>query len=158
MSARHPINSASSQFTYDALDRLIQASNAVSDVQLAYDAVGQLLAETQTLARFLRHSVRIEFKHEYDALGNRTQTVLPGGRCAGSPVLWLGPPASNQHRRAVGQQLRARCTVPRSETVAGSTLSKEFGYNRASQLEYPEGRCTAADPDGTVATPGASPS
>lgn len=70
---------ASSQFAYDALGRLTEANNAWSKVTLAYDPLGQLLAETQTLNPGLGAQV-FELKHQYDPLGNRTQTVLPNGR------------------------------------------------------------------------------
>jgi RHS repeat-associated protein len=74
-----PDQSASSRFAYDALGRLTRASNAVSDVQFAYDPLGKVLAETQTL-RAQVGARMFEFKHQYDALGNRTRTTLPGGR------------------------------------------------------------------------------
>ena len=72
-------HAASSRFAYDAMGRLTQANNAWSEVKFNYDPLGQLLAETQMLSSALGAQV-FEFKHEYDALGNCTQTVLPDGR------------------------------------------------------------------------------
>jgi RHS repeat-associated protein len=72
-------HAASSQYAYDALGHLTEANNAWSKVKLAYDPLGQLLAETQTLNASPSAQV-FEFKHQYDPLGNRTQTVLPDGK------------------------------------------------------------------------------
>ena len=70
---------ASSQYAYDPVGRLTEANNAWSKVKLAYDPLGQLLAETQTLSSGLGAQL-FELKHQYDPLGNRTQTVLPNGK------------------------------------------------------------------------------
>ncbi len=72
-------HAASSQYAYDAVGRLTEANNAWSKVKLAYDPLGQLLAERQALSPGLGAQV-FELKHQYDPLGNRTQTVLPNGR------------------------------------------------------------------------------
>uniref|UniRef100_UPI00178C299A RHS repeat-associated core domain-containing protein n=1 Tax=Noviherbaspirillum aerium TaxID=2588497 RepID=UPI00178C299A len=63
------------RYRYDKLGRLVQASNAQAEVELQYDAIGQLIAEATTARH---HASRIT--HAYDALGNRIQTVLPDGR------------------------------------------------------------------------------
>ena len=125
-------HAASSQFAYDPLGRLTKASNAVSDVSFAYDPLGQLLAEKQQLRGWVGDKV-FEFKHQYDALGNRTQTVLPGGRelnhlFYGSGHLHQvnldGQVVSNFERDALHREVR------RSQ---GALLS-EFAYDRAGRL------------------------
>lgn len=63
------------RFAYDPVGRMTQASNADADVTLQYDALGQLIAE-QTISDGQSTALR----HAYDALGNRTETVLPDGR------------------------------------------------------------------------------
>ncbi|MEC4723900.1 hypothetical protein RY831_32900, partial [Noviherbaspirillum sp. CPCC 100848] len=63
------------QYRYDKLGRLVQARNAQTEVELQYDAIGQLISETTTGRH---HASRIA--HAYDVLGNRIQTVLPDGR------------------------------------------------------------------------------
>ena len=123
---------ASSQFAYDALGRLTLASNAVSVVKFAYDPLGQLLAETQALHGRVGEK-KFEFKHQYDALGNRTQTVLPGGRelnflFYGSGHLHQvnldGKVVSDFERDALYREVRR---------TQGALLS-EFGYDRAGRL------------------------
>jgi len=63
------------RYRYDRLGRLVQAGNAQAEVELEYDAIGQLVAETVTGRH---HASRLA--HAYDALGNRIQTTLPDGR------------------------------------------------------------------------------
>lgn len=73
-------------YRYDALGRLNQAGNAASHLAFAYDPVGQLLSETQTLqtlggtASPARHKLQRSLSHGYDELGNRTHTRMPDGR------------------------------------------------------------------------------
>ena len=127
-----PDQSASSQFAYDALGRLSQASNAQSEVQFAYDPLGQLLAETQALSSAIGGKV-FEFKHQYDALGSRTQTIMPCGRQLnhlfyGSGHLHQinldGKVISDFERDALYREVR------RSQ----GQLQSEFVYDRAGRL------------------------
>ena len=125
-------HAASSRFAYDALGRLTLASNACSEVKFAYDPLGQLLAEKQAL-RGPIGAQTFEFKHQYDALGNRTQTVLPGGRelnhlFYGSGHLHQvnldGHVVSNFERDALHREVR------RSQ----GQLHSEFAYDRGGRL------------------------
>jgi YD repeat-containing protein len=59
--------------------RLRHAANASAIVELAYDAIGQLLSEKSRMASGDGTPESV-LRHTYDALGNRTQTVLPDGR------------------------------------------------------------------------------
>ena len=82
-----------SSYRYDALGRLTQANNGAAHLAFAYDPVGQLLSEMQTLigqgGTGAGHSrpghpasndlVRTS-AHAYDPLGNRISTTLPDGR------------------------------------------------------------------------------
>ena len=64
------------RFEYDLLTgNLVKARNAHSSVELAYDVLDQLISETTT-----HNGQRATVGYGYDALGNRTQTVLPDGR------------------------------------------------------------------------------
>lgn len=123
---------ASSAFAYDPLGRLTKASNAVSVVSFAYDPLGQLLAEKQQLRGWVGEQV-FEFKHQYDALGNRTQTVLPNGRQLnhlfyGSGHLHQvnldGEVVSNFERDALYREVRR---------TQGALVS-EFAYDAAGRL------------------------
>jgi YD repeat-containing protein len=73
-------------YRYDALGRLAQAGNAASHLAFAYDPVGQLLSETQTLQTLsnaagpARKKLQRSLSHGYDELGNRTHTRMPDGR------------------------------------------------------------------------------
>ncbi len=125
-------HAASSHFAYDPLGRLTKASNAVSVVSFAYDPLGQLLAEKQQLRGWVGDKV-FEFKHQYDALGNRTQTVLPGGRelnhlFYGSGHLHQvnldGQVVSNFERDALHREVRR----------TQGRLQSEFAYDRAGRL------------------------
>jgi RHS repeat-associated protein len=62
-------------YAYDETGRLTAADNAAAQVRLAYDPLGQVLSETQTLGGVSR-----VLAHEYDPLGNRIRTQLPDGR------------------------------------------------------------------------------
>ena len=73
-------------YRYDALGRLTQASNAASHLAFAYDPLGQLLSETQTLQALgnatgqARQKLQRSLSHGYDELGNRSHTRMPDGR------------------------------------------------------------------------------
>ena len=60
-----------------------------------------------------------EFKHQYDALGNRTQTILPGGRKLNHLFHGSGHAAPDQSGWPGHQRLRARCAVPRGASQSG---------------------------------------
>ncbi|WBS02106.1 DUF6531 domain-containing protein [Pseudoduganella sp. SL102] len=63
-------------FTYDRAGRLVAADNPAAAIVFAYDPIGQLLSETQTLAGGAPQVLA----HAYDPLGNRIRTSLPDGR------------------------------------------------------------------------------
>jgi RHS repeat-associated protein len=123
---------ASSQFAYDALGRLTQADNAWSKVKFAYDPLGQLLAEVQALNQAIGGQ-EFEFKHQYDALGNRTQTVLPGGRALNHLFYGSG------HLHQVNLDGRVisdfeRDALYREVRRSQGQLCSEFAYDRAGRL------------------------
>jgi len=123
---------ASSWFAYDALGRMTDASNAVSDVHFAYDPVGQLLAETQTL-RAPVGARMFEFKHEYDPLGNRTRTTVPGGR----NLNYLFHGAGHLHQINLDGQVISdfeRDALYREVRRSQGQLRSEFAYDRAGRL------------------------
>ncbi len=82
-----------SSYRYDALGRLTQANNGAAHLAFAYDPVGQLLSETQTLVgqggagmgrkrpgHPASDNLVRTLTHAYDPLGNRIRTGLPDGR------------------------------------------------------------------------------
>ena len=137
LTAKHHVGealdqSASSQFAYDALGRLTQAGNAVSLVKFAYDHLGQLLVETQALRGHIGEK-QFEFKHQYDALGNRTQTTLPGGRKLNH--LFYG--SGHLHQINLDGQVISdfeRDALYREVRRSQGQLRSEFAYDRAGRL------------------------
>jgi RHS repeat-associated protein len=77
---------AATNYSYDALGRMASCFNTHAQVDFAYDALSQLLQETQTHMvqplQTLQSMQEAQFilKHRYDALGNRIQTRLPSGK------------------------------------------------------------------------------
>ena len=101
-------------YRYDALGRLTQANNGTAHLAFAYDPVGRLLHETQTLinqgtpglpVRSGRvpaagmQDLKRSLVHSYDPLGNRTQTVLPDGR----RLNWLFYGSGHLHQINIAQ-------------------------------------------------------
>jgi YD repeat-containing protein len=66
-------------YTYDPLGRLTSAVNPSAHLRFAYDALGQIVSETQILGQG-QEALERQLAHQYDALGNRLQTLLPDGR------------------------------------------------------------------------------
>ena len=137
MTAKHHVGespefAASSQFGYDALGRLTSADNAWSTVKFAYDPLGQLLAETQTLSGAIGNK-KFEFKHQYDPLGNRTQTVLPNGRELNH--LFYG--SGHLHQVNLDGQVVSdfeRDALYREVRRTQGELHSEFAYDSAGRL------------------------
>jgi len=68
-----PANSAlNSSYVYDLGSRLVDASNAASQINFTYDALNRVLNETQTL-----NSAAYTLANDYDPAGNRAQLVYP---------------------------------------------------------------------------------
>jgi len=127
-----PEFAASSQFAYDALGRLTCADNAWSKVKLTYDPLGQLLAETQTLRNEIGDK-KFEFKHQYDAIGNRTQTILPNGR----ELNYLFYGSGHVHQVNVDGQVVSdfeRDALYREVRRSQGQLHSEFAYDNAGRL------------------------
>lgn len=123
---------ASSRFAYDKLGRMTLASNAWSEVKFAYDPLGQLLAETQSLCEKLG-AKKFEFKHQYDPLGNRIQTILPGGQQLNH--LFYG--SGHLHQVNLDGQVISdfeRDALHREVRRSQGALHSEFAYDRAGRL------------------------
>jgi len=137
MTAKHHVGespefAASSQFSYDALGRLTSADNAWSKVKFSYDALGQLLTETQILGGAIGDK-KFEFKHQYDALGNRTQTTLPNGRELNHLFYGTG----HLHQINLDGQLVSdfeHDAIYREVRRSQGQLHSEFAYDRAGRL------------------------
>lgn len=142
-------HAASSQYAYDPLGRLTEANNAWSKVKLAYDPLGQLLAETQTLSPSLGAQV-FELKHQYDPLGNRTQTVLPNGRALNH--LFYG----SRHLHQVNLDGHVisdfeRDAIYREVSRTQGALRSEFAYDQSGRLSAQ--RAMRGQQPGALASP-----
>ena len=84
------------RYQYDDLGQLSQARNEHSRIDLAYDAMGRLKAET-TATKNGEHTV----SHSYDSLGNRIQTELPSGK----KLNWLYYGSGHLHQINVDGEL-----------------------------------------------------
>ena len=126
-------HAASSSFSYDAVGRLTMASNACSELKFAYDSLGQLQAEKQVLRGPIGDKV-FEFKHDYDAVGNRTQTVLPNGR----EVNHLFYGSGHLHQVNLDGEVISdfeRDALYREVRRSQGQLHSEFAYDRAGRLK-----------------------
>ncbi|WP_147376736.1 DUF6861 domain-containing protein [Noviherbaspirillum saxi] len=148
-----------SVYAYDKLGRLVQARNQHAHVQLQYDAIGQLVAETTTA-----EGRATTLTHAYDALGNRLQTTLPDGRVMqqlyyGSGHLHQisldGEVVTDLERdalhRVIGRTQGAmasrfqydpagRLTAQQASKGEDGLLSRHYGYDRAGNLATLEDR------------------
>lgn len=125
-------HAASSRFAYDALGRLTSATNGWSKVTFAYDQLGQLLKETQAHAEAIGGTV-FEFRHQYDPLGNRTQTVLPGGR----ELNFLFYGSGHLHQANLDGQVISnfeRDALHREVRRSQGALQSEFAYDLGGRL------------------------
>ncbi|WP_375576637.1 RHS repeat-associated core domain-containing protein [Paracidovorax oryzae] len=138
-------------YRYDALGRLIQASNGAAHLAFAYDPIGQLLSETQTLigqgslgksrigdlpSRDLVRTVT----HAYDPLGNRIRTSLPDGRTLSWLFYGSGhlhqiniAPGDSQIAREVITDIERDMLHREVERSQGATTS-HFSWDPASRL------------------------
>ncbi|MDR3212662.1 MAG: DUF6531 domain-containing protein, partial [Azoarcus sp.] len=72
---------ARGQLTHIA--RTTRGGEPIDEIGFAYDGLGNLITETQTVHRrllFPPSTTQQTITHQYDALGNRTATTLPDGR------------------------------------------------------------------------------
>ncbi|GKS74443.1 DUF6531 domain-containing protein [Acidovorax sp. SUPP950] len=141
-------------YRYDALGRLTQANNGAAHLAFAYDPVGQLLSETQTLigqggpglpprigraATAGRQDMQRSLRHQYDPLGNRTQTLLPDGRT----LNWLFYGSGHLHQINIAQpgQEGAHEVIADMERDALHREVERSQGAASSQYEYdPAGR------------------
>ena len=65
-------------YLYDANGRLIESKNQDSRIQLFYDSLGNLQKEHHRYL-FLGKENTFVWRHQYDVLGNRTETLRPDG-------------------------------------------------------------------------------
>ena len=122
------------RYVYDKLGRLIQATNPAADIAFAYDPLGQVLSETQTLAG---GTPRV-LAHRYDALGNRIQTTLPDERV----LHWLFYGSGHLHQVNLEQQGQHRIIADIERDALHREVARSQGA-LTSRYEYdPMGRLT----------------
>ncbi|CAB5707770.1 Cell wall-associated polypeptide CWBP200 [Delftia tsuruhatensis] len=117
------------RYAYDEIGRLLEATNGQgSRTRLAYDLLGQLLEETRT-GQGLHHSLR----HQYDALGNRTQTQLPTGQ----RLHWLYYGSGHLHQINLDGQVISdmeRDALHRETQRTQGALHSRYGYDALGRL------------------------
>ncbi len=143
--------SAETAYTYDSLGRLTSARNGAAHLAFVYDPLGQLLGETQTLVGLggtikggKKADVKRSLAHQYDPLGNRTQTTLPDGRT----LNWLFYGSGHLHQINLAEpdvsgqaplphQVLAdieRDALHREVSRSQGQLSSRFDYDPAGRL------------------------
>ncbi|NHZ42951.1 DUF6861 domain-containing protein [Massilia aquatica] len=116
------------RYAYDAVGRMTQAINADAEVNLRYDALGQLVGE-QTTAR----DFSTELRHEYDELGNRIKTVLPDGRVLNN--LFYG--SGHLHQINIDGEVITdidRDQLHRATSRTQGALTSQFQYDPVGRL------------------------
>ena len=77
-------HSERSRYCYDRVGRLLETYNAHQLLQFEYDPLGHVIKETQTAidatGKAVVSSTKVGIEHQYNALGQRTQTILPDGQ------------------------------------------------------------------------------
>ena len=126
--------SAGGHYAWDELNRLILASNGLSTASFAYDQAGQLIEETQKIKLPGQAPRTFAFKHGYDALGNRMQTVLPNGKTLNE--LFYGPGHVHQINLD-GQEICnfERDALHREVQRSQGSLSTQFAYDGGGRLK-----------------------
>jgi RHS repeat-associated protein len=118
------------KYGYDTIGRLTSA--AASDgnvVQLAYDALGQLIEETSNTRGVLR-----SLRHAYDALGNRTQTRFPTGEALNH--LYYG--SGHLHQINIDGEVISdieRDHLHRETQRTQGLLTSRYGYDPVGRLQ-----------------------
>jgi RHS repeat-associated protein len=127
-------------YTYDRLGRMQQAVNGDAQVSFAYDALSQLVEETQVHLADVQNAADADastftFKHQYDALGNRIQSVLPSGKT----VQWLYYGSGHLHQLLVDGHVVSdmeRDALHREISRSQGQLTSQYQFD-------PMGRLTA---------------
>jgi RHS repeat-associated protein len=143
-----------SNVDYDEAGQLVKARRDGIEVQLAHDALGRVVEE-RLIAPGHTHVIR----HAYDALGNRLETVLPGGTTIGAlhygsghvhQIMLDGEPLADVIRDRLHRQIertQGGLTVrwsydpagrPQSRTVAGlrgdAAIDRHCAHDIAGRL------------------------
>ncbi len=158
-----PSQTRSTRYGYDLAGQLTEAINDHgSRITLAYDALGQLIAETSLGT----NGAPTALAHVYDALGNRIQSTLP----TGETVNWLYYGSGHLHQINVDGHLISdieRDGLHREIERTQGALTSRYQYDpvgrltvqnvikRASQTNAPS-RSNDASTAVTTATPATS--
>jgi RHS repeat-associated protein len=130
---RGPSGTVSQRFYYDQRARLTTAQTEGSTVRFHYDDAGNLIAEEQHVHLDYAANYVTVTRHEYDALGNRTRTVLPNTRT----VDWLRYGSGHVHGVLLdGRPLLdfARDKLHRETGRTHPAFSQRRGYDPAGRL------------------------
>jgi RHS repeat-associated protein len=129
---------ADTTFSYDPLGRLTAAINPAAHLRFGYDAIGQIISETQVIgsqtgATQSQQTFTKTLSHSYDALGNRLQTLLPDGRS----LNWLFYGSGHLHQINLDGDILAdfeRDALHRETSRSQGRLSSQFDYDPAGRL------------------------
>jgi RHS repeat-associated protein len=127
------VGTLNERFYYDARGRLVTAQSESSKVQLHYDDAGNLIAEEQHQHPSTEAEYVTVTRHEYDALGNRTKTVLPNTRT----IDWLRYGSGHVHGVLVDGQPLVDFERDRLHRETGRThtaFSQQRDYDPAGRL------------------------
>ena len=122
-------------FEYDAASRVTALHNAEADIAFGYDAANRKTSETETIKSYGLNQTHT-LTYEYDADGNRSRLVYPGGwdyryaytnrnQLVSIGLAGLGTPTVQYTYDVGGNRLR------RSTYYGGYT---DYAYNAISQL------------------------
>ncbi|WP_454708808.1 RHS repeat-associated core domain-containing protein [Delftia acidovorans] len=123
-------------YGYDLLGRMLHASNPDAHVRFAYDALSRLVEETQVHMAPSADEQALatySYRHAYDALSNRTDCWLPGGR----HVQWLYYGSGHLHQiLADGQVLSdiERDALHQEIERTQGTLTSRYGWDPMGRL------------------------
>jgi RHS repeat-associated protein len=127
-------DTTSTTFTYDPLGRLTAAINPAAHLRFGYDAIGQIISETQEMGSASGSStLKRQLSHSYDALGNRLQTLLPDGRS----LNWLFYGSGHLHQINLDGEVLAdieRDALHRETSRSQGSLNSQFDYDPAGRL------------------------
>ncbi|WP_226858241.1 RHS repeat-associated core domain-containing protein [Diaphorobacter aerolatus] len=117
------------RYAYDVRGRLTEAINdGGSRTTLAYDLLSQVVEEART-GQGLAHRLQ----HQYDALGNRTQTALPDGR----RINWLYYGSGHLHQINIDGRIISdmeRDGLHREIRRTQGQLQSRYGYDAVGRL------------------------
>lgn len=152
------------RYQYDALGQLTETYNEHQYLKFRYDPSGRLLEEQHcdlNAAREQLLSTQKTIAHQYNALGQRTQTTLPDGQTldyaydaslAFQAVAWNGQEITSLQRDSLGREVsrqqgnltthteydpqgRLQKQIARNKDTKHTLVQREYGYDQFNNLD-----------------------